>query len=51
MVWYLLQDLDEAVLDRMDDALLFPIPDKKSRAQLLVQVRVYTTDQQTKTSR
>ena len=31
--------MDEAVLDRMDDSLLFPIPDKKSRAQLLVQVR------------
>eukprot|EP00903_Cladosiphon_okamuranus_P008285 g7974.t1 len=31
------QDLDEAVLDRMDDSLLFPIPDRKSRAQLLVQ--------------
>lgn len=42
--WYLCdgsrcqQDLDDAVLDRMDDSLLFPIPDKKSRAQLLVQV-------------
>eukprot|EP00752_Nemacystus_decipiens_P007451 g6660.t1 len=31
------EDLDEAVLDRMDDSLLFPIPDNKSRAQLLVQ--------------
>ncbi|CAM9405685.1 unnamed protein product [Ectocarpus sp. 6 AP-2014] len=31
------EDLDEAVLDRMDDSLLFPIPDRKSRAQLLVQ--------------
>ncbi|CAM9889849.1 unnamed protein product, partial [Ectocarpus fasciculatus] len=31
------KDLDEAVLDRMDDSLLFPIPDRKSRAQLLIQ--------------
>ncbi|CAM9875822.1 unnamed protein product [Scytosiphon promiscuus] len=31
------EDLDEAVLDRMDDSLLFPIPDTKSCAKLLVQ--------------
>lgn len=27
------------MLDRMDDSLLFPIPDRKARGQLLVQVR------------
>lgn len=32
------QDLDEAVLDRMDDSILFPIPGRKARAQLMVQV-------------
>lgn len=35
----------------MDDALLFPIPDKKSREQLLVQVGCETMDQQIKSGR
>ncbi|KAG5187035.1 P-loop containing nucleoside triphosphate hydrolase protein [Tribonema minus] len=29
------EDLDEAVLDRMDDSLLFPLPDVEARRQLL----------------
>lgn len=37
----LVQDLDDAVLDRMDDSLFFPLPDKKARAQLLVQVGLF----------
>ncbi|CAN0285935.1 unnamed protein product, partial [Ascophyllum nodosum] len=45
------EDLDEAVLDRMDDSLFFPLPDKKARAHLLAQYfHKYFTAQLSSTS-
>ncbi|CAM9102408.1 unnamed protein product [Hapterophycus canaliculatus] len=45
------EDLDEAVLDRMDDSLLFPIPDTRSCGQLLVQYfNKYCATRKTSTS-